>query len=507
MKIKSFSLVLLLLFITIARVRAQNLPAFPGAGSGKLSIWSSSIWTSPQSATTEGRFRSSADDFIRPDAYTGVKFDKLFGLASFQKDIQTGDHYATAGFAARIRDIYIGAFYTGNMWAGTQANNYIEQAFLPEDVPAGGDANIPYNVYDPISVSDAPTNSFAVLVGAADMGFRISYRTNYSSFDQNDIVIKKGTGCQLYNNYRIEEGYIAPQIAWAMAKDLTGNGIRPYATLDLVFYREYEKVNEAGGAISGAKVVNSKNHFDPSIGLGLGGFTFFNEGNFKSSFNVDYALTLNLYDNDFYYVADGVNKTGKIKGTASPGGGGSSGYSYNEEFFMSNSFIPSVSGSWSTDRLSAKFKLNLPLIFTNKENNQMEDPDHSGNLIKSGLSSTSFTFTFRSDLRLALQYKIILDKLTLNAGARIQATALQLETQEQNNYSTSGEFQSSKIAHNNSFGAKNEFLSRFSLGVTFNFQENFWLETIAGVTEDTGVDIFAPGGLFSFGSILIAFKF
>jgi len=498
---RRFSFVLLL-FISVAGAWAQNLPAFPGAAESK-SLWASSIWTSPQSATTEGRFRSNADDFIRPDSYNGVKFDKVFGLTSFLRD-NNGYYYATAGFASRIKDLYISAFYTGNFWAGIQANNYTEQAFLPADVPTGGAANTPYNVYDGISVSDAPSNNFALLIGAADMGFRLSYRTNYLSFNQNDIVNKDGTSYQLYNKYQIEEGYIAPQIAWAMAKDLTSKGIRPYVTVDLVFYREYEKNKKAGDAVSGEMVVNSNNHFDPSLGIGLGGFTFFNEGNFKGSFDVDYALTFNFYDNEFYYIADGAYKTGKIKGTASLGG---SDYNYNEIFYVSNSLTPSVSGSWSGDRLSAKFKLNLPLSFVNKESSQLDDPNHDGNLIQKGLSSKTATFAFLADLRLALQYKIIPDRLALNAGARIQATAITLETEEQKNYNNNGAFQSSKTVHNNKFGDKSDLISRFSLGVTLNLQENFWVEATAGVTDGIGIDIFAPGGLFSFGSILAAFKF
>ena len=60
---------LLLLIAAAGGLWAQNLPG--------------SIFSSPQSDASQGRMRSNADDFIRPDAYTNVKFDKWFGMTSY----------------------------------------------------------------------------------------------------------------------------------------------------------------------------------------------------------------------------------------------------------------------------------------------------------------------------------------------------------------------------------------------------------------------------------------
>jgi hypothetical protein len=482
---KVFTFALLLSMIAVSQARAQNLPA--------------NLWSSPQSTTTEGRYRSNADDFIRPDSYLGVKFNKWFGMVSFLQD-ENNSAIATAGFAVSVQNIYIGAFYSGNFWANAPENNYNEE--VPATVPKGGTAGEVYDVYNNISVSGIsnPVNNVAILIGIADMGFRLTYRTNYQSFDESNIV----TDTQLYKNYYDESGYIAPQIAWAMAKDLTKNGIRPYAAIDLVFHRDYQKTETSGAdtdGITGAKIGRSLNHFDPSFSAGMGGYTFFNKDGFKASCDLDYALTFNFYSNEYSYVEDGEYKTGQITGTYSRGNN-----AYVQEFFVSNLLTPSVSGSWGQDKLSLKFKLNLPLTLSTRRQDSM-GVNSSGDLIYNGTSNLTDIFTFRPDLRLAFQYKIIPGRLTLNSGARIQSTVLTIETIKEEYY----------INHERSYGRKKNnksfagsFVSRFSIGTTLNLTENFWVEATTGVTERFGegaIDVFAPGGLFSFGSILVALKF
>jgi hypothetical protein len=491
MRNKVFILALPMLIITAAGVWAQNLPA--------------NLWSSPQSNTTEGRYRSNADDFIRPDSYAGVKFNKWFGLVSFLWD-DNSNGIATVGFAARANNVYIGAFYSGNMWANAPINNYTEEE--PNTTPNGGSAGKVYDVYNSINLggpSTNPVNNAAVLIGVADMGFRLTCRTNYQFFQESGIV----TGNQLYKNYYIEKGYIAPQIAWAMAKDLTGKGIRPYLAVDFVLDRDYQKTETSGpdtNGNTGEYISRSLNHFDPSLSAGLGGYTFYNQNGFKGSLDLDYVLTFNFYDNEYSYADDGKYKTGKIKGTFDTVGSNS----YLEQSFISNSLTPSLSGSWSKDSIALKFKLNLPLMLSGREQNLMAL--NGSKLDYNGASKATTTFTFRPDIRLAMQYKIVPNKLTLNTGARIQATALTRETIDIKNYNM-GAKTSSRKQHNDAsinIGSSKQFISSFSIGPTFNLTENAWVEATTGVSNVYGegaIDVFKEGGLFSFGSILLAFKF
>jgi len=382
-------------------------------------------------------------------------------------------------------------------------NTYNEEE--PATVPAGGAAGKTYNIYYNTPSAGGinnPVNNVALLIGIDNMGFRLSYRTNYQLFKESDIV----TNNQLYKSYQVEMGYIAPQIAWAMAKDISKNGIRPYVTFDLIFDRNYQKTETSGGT-TGSNTEYSLNHFDPSFSAGLGGYTLYSKDGFKLSGDLDYVLTLNFFDNEYSYAEGGVYKTGKIKGVYE----GTGISPYNERFFVSNALTPSLGGSWSKDNVSLKFKLNLPLTLSGREQNAMT-PDASGNLVYDGTSNSITAFVFRPDLRLAMQYKIIPDKLTLNAGARLQATALTVETIDITNYNM-GVKTSTQKQHNDStinIGSGTQFVSRFHIGFAFNLTENLWTEATTGVTNAYGngaIDVFADGSLFAFGSILVGLKF
>jgi len=488
MKNKVIIFTLILSMSAAIGLHAQNLPG--------------NIWSSPQSITTEGRFRNNADDFIRPDAYTGVNLDKWFGLVSFLWDEATYGAIMTAGFATKVKNLYVGTFYTGNFWTNAPVNNYIEQE--PAVVPSGGTVGKVYDVYTSApSVGGAtnPVNNAAVLIGIADMGFRLTFRTNYQSFNENDIV----TGDQLYKNYQIERGYLAGQIAWAMAKDLTKNGIRPYMGLDLVFDRDYQKTTTEGpdsDGNTGAKTGYSLNYFAPEFSAGLGGYTFYNQNSFRVSCDIDYVLGLKTYDNEYWYDTEGENKTGRIKGIYSPGNN-----PYMEKFYFSNLITPSISGSWSGNRIALKIKLNLPFMISGEDQNSM-DIDSSGNLFYDGASKSISTFTFQPDLRLAMQYYIVPDRFILNLGARIQATVITKESVIEAYYNNNVKTASQKLHQDTSGGS---FVSYFHIGSAFYFTENVWIEATTGVTKSFGnqeaIEIFAPGGLFSFGRIMVAMKF
>jgi hypothetical protein len=107
-----------------------------------------------------------------------------------------------------------------------------------------------------------------------------------------------------------------------------------------------------------------------------------------------------------------------------------------------------------------------------------------------------------------MRYNIISDRLILNTGARIQATAITKETVTEKYYNNGEKIAGQKL-HQDVFGSG--FVSYFHIGPVFYFTENVWVEATTGITKAYGnqetIEIFAPGGLFSFGSIMIAVKF
>ena len=480
-----------LLTVNLSILQAQGLPA--------------GIWSSPQNITTEGRFRSDADDFIRVDAFTNLNFDNWFGTVSFLQD-NMHRPIATVGFAANARNMYIAAFYSGNFWTSAPVNNPTERQFSADNLPAGTLPNVTYRVFTFINVAPIPVNNAALLIGFADMGFRLAYRTNHQSFRDSNIVI--GTAEQrLYRNFSTAHGYLAPQIAWGMARDLTGNGIRPYVTLDLLFNRHFLRMETAApdaDGNTGERVERSSNYFAPQLTFGLGGFTFFrNDSGFSSSVDFDYELMLRIYNNEFSYLDGNTFRIGQIRGTNIPGG-----FPLVERSFISNRFIPAISGSWRQDRIALGFRLDLPVTFS-IERDAIMGLNPSNELINAGDSRSRTVFSFQPDIRLGLQFALVPDRFTLNAGARIQPTAISLIRVFREVYNTAGDRVHSERIHQNSYDGT--FVSRFHIGLNFNFLENIWVETTTGITNaygnDQAIDIFRPGGLFSFGRIMVGMRF
>jgi hypothetical protein len=66
---------------------------------------------SPQSIATQGRYRSTADNFIRPDSFSGVSFEKFFFMTSFASTTE-----ARLGFATKLGSAYLGLGYSGTFW-------------------------------------------------------------------------------------------------------------------------------------------------------------------------------------------------------------------------------------------------------------------------------------------------------------------------------------------------------------------------------------------------------
>ena len=388
------------------------------------------------------------------------------------------------------------AFYNGNFWTGHPQNNYIES----DDNP-WGDGWKTYKHYNTPDVTPGPVNNAAILVGVADMGFRLTYRTNYQFFNKKDVFVGGNT---LYKSYRADEGYIIPQIAWSMTKDLTKFGIKPYVTADLDFHRDSLKFDAyfSKSESSGEMIATSQNYFQPKITFGLGGVTFYNKDGFRGVIDLDNEFNFTVYNNDYTYTDNtGKPKTAKIKGLN------------NNDTLTTNSNVwdvvtPSVAGSWSSGNVGLRAKLNLPMTITGTEVTEMYDKqDGKGTLGKSGNRETS-TFAFQPDLRLALSWRVF-PKFALYAGGQIRTTPLSLSTITTKSY----DGQDKEVEHSTTKTKNNNFSGTFTnnlrLGTTFNISDNVWVEAQTGLWNSDGkASVFGTtNGLFEFSSILVGLKF
>jgi len=466
---KKFLVLAVLILASAAVVFAQAMPG----------------WESPQSAATQGRYRSAADNFIRPDAHTGVSFDKFYAMTSFANPGR-----AQLGYAAKIGGLYLGLAYGGSFWAGYTPLNYTEDK---ASWPGGSDKT--FKTYDSIDFgSGTPENRFAILLGGGDMGFRFTFSSvGHELISLKDDFAVASSG--YYKSYEAERGAITPQLAWSMTKGLTGNGIQPWATLDLGFVKNYSKaeIYDNTGKSNGVNVRYSANYVEPKLSLGLGGLIVYkNDSNFRVTADLDYDLLLRLYENEYSYVdSSGDYKTKKIKGDFN-------GTTFTEKTYHDHLITPSLAAQWSGGPLAVRLKLNLGVPLTGAENTVVTlKTDGSGDFADGSKKASSFTVGFNPNLRLAAQWKIH-PKFTLNAGGRI-------------NFYT-GSQTTATIEDNDNYKKVTEPTGRtnniLNAGLTFLPTDNLTFEVSTGIINGN-INVFDtnPGGLLNFTNFLVGLKF
>jgi hypothetical protein len=331
-----------------------------------------------------------------------------------------------------------------------------------------------------------------------------------------------------YKSYSIDKGLISPQLAWSLTKNLVdGKGVKPWLTVDLDFNRDYGKAEaytpDGGNYVVSESIVMSNNSIVPKLGLGLGGLTIAEKGGFRATLDLDYALAIGTYSNEYNYTEDGKNKIGTINGLVSGG-------SYYEIGYNTHLVTPSIAGSWNSDKLRLRFKLNLNLGFQGG-NYTVNDLEYSGSaykgLRKNGVDGTISVFNFNPDLRLAAQWWIA-PKLALNAGGRINLRAYSWTQTEGKSYLAGDEVDNSSyksvkagfgvssadvptmINNLSATPSTNSYISNeLTLGVTLNATDNMGVEATCGVSNNK-INVFSTSttdGLFTFGSVLVTMKF
>jgi len=459
-----------------------------------VSVFAQSVqggWQSPQSIATQGRMRSTADNFIRPDAYAGAGIKDWFAMSAFRGGANS-TFSTNLGYAKNMENLYIGVYYGGNFWGGLVNHSFTETYVDWAGSEAGTLKQVP--VYSGIGFATSPRNVLAVLIGVADMGFRISVDSTYQGFSGSDIQVA-GTD---YKSYEAGNGNIFPQLAWSMTKNLTPNGIRPYAMLDLRFANNFLKTEAATiGTSAGEQIARSQNTLTPVFEIGLGGYNLANLNGFRVSADADYTLTLVMYNNEYSYLnTDGKYVTEKIKGLNTNG-------VFTENSSMTNRFRPSIAGQWSNENFAFRTRLRMAISYQSTTVTQMT-LNAENKLEKNGTETETGTFLFNPHLELAMQWRIV-PKLALNAGGYIDFGNLGTVTTEVQPYAngTATENTATKQV-SYTLGSPTNTLT---LGVTLNPTNYLTFEASSGVSTGNSVSVFSDTGLFNFTNILVSFRF
>ena len=487
---KKIVVIAVLFAVMAGAVYAQTFANLPGSVGG-MALYN---WESPQSVATLGRIRSAADDFIRPDSYTSARINDWFGMASF-----SSASAAAIGYAKKLENLYIAAFYGGKFWTDLEQFSYTEgkDASWP-----GGEKTV--KTYTDLTIGNGtnnntgPSNHIALLIGAADMGFRLSFFSNHQAFSESNIVLD-GTPKSYYKNYVTDYGLIVPQLAWSMTKNLTENGIKPYITFNLNFSRDYLKYENASTG-GGDNIIRSQNIIQPVFMAGLGGYNLYSKDAFRFSADLEYRLSLNIYDNEYSYIDGGKYKISKIKGLFRYDTD-TSNYVITENSSVTNWLRPSFSGQWGSGPVALRLKLDLNMTLTNQEVATMHI--NGTKLEKNGNEYTSVYFGFNPDIRLAMQWRPI-SKLALNAGGRINIAAISFTTTEGKAYANGNSGDSYKTVTN----AVGVTANQLTLGATFNPADYLTFEAACGIGTNNAISVFDDtAGLFNFTNLLVSLKF
>jgi len=461
---------------------------------GSVFAQSMTGWESPQSRATQGRIRSASDDFIRPDAHTSIR--NWFAMASLG-DAGT----AHLGYGKKLENMYIAGYYGGNMLTGFTPNNYTEQhvAAWP-----GGAKTVP--VYSDIDYTGTNNrnNRAAVLVGIADMGFRLSVHSSLQSFEESDI---RADGSN-YKSYEHSFGTITPQFAWSMTKNLTDNGVRPFATLDLISVRNYTRTEAAATTAAGARTTTSANYFSPVLQVGLGGYnlkTF--ESGFRVSTDVDYTLTMRMYDNEYSYQdSNSVWQTKNISGLNNG--------TLSEVTYTQHGFTPYLSGSWNNENFAFRIRLRAPITIRSETSTGMESHDTSGNIRKQGFDTSTSLFRINTDLQAGMQWRIF-PILALNAGGRVNFGTYSVTTVESQEFNAGNAAENSKttavtkVFNGSNDGVNHSLANTLNIGATLNPTAYLTFEANTGASIGNGIRVFGGDatGLLTFTQLLVSFRF
>jgi len=367
--------------------------------------------SSPTSTATAGVFTTDVDDSLDVLYYSGVEFDKWFGfigIDSAENYAGTNTNVPSLGYATRFGDIYLGAWYKGNIASttnNTESQEVVSTYDLTNQLLTQKQTTITYRNQYTDSI-----NGINVLIGVAGMGIKVGFSEAlrvWSYPDITKIVKEDATGASkthtddyIVDDYQRIQGTLIPSLEWGMslaAGDLT---IKPKVSFAFGIYRDTNIYNVKGTEING-NFVNSYNtingevvgterinystgtisdYLSPSITVGAG--VDLPSG---ATVGLEYGIGFDIYNNAY----DGAGFSGTAPGTVSWDGGNKSiartlastttttegTLSINEITGVSHSITPSF--YYSTDEiaegLSLGFYAELPIgIAVGSENSGWE---------------------------------------------------------------------------------------------------------------------------------------
>ena len=453
---------------------------------------------SPQRQSTAGQLWSDGDNFIDPRGFANMEFDRWFGLVSFDT-VQM----ARIGFATRFDGLYVALFYGGNAW-NIPAHSFEERQlnffgtqrsmrfYMTPGFPAAG--------------GTMPDNSISLLVGVADMGFRLSCRaTRWSRRINEDF--QSGASGNFYRSFREQRGSINPELAWGMTRELIpGMGVRPHAYLDFDFYRDnlrFEQYTTSSTVLD--HVVRSNNSMTLGLTAAMGGLYLMREDGFDFGVDLWYSLTLPMFNNEFNYLDGAGNQR---VGSGLRGMFSAAANDFTEISANHHEVTPTAFAFWGGDRIMFAMEFALGLGFGGIRTSEMAPRPGTSTLVKDGLELSTRVFSILPALGIGLQWAVVPDRFFLNAGGLVEFGRVHFETIDFAEYADNVRVagSSGRIVDHSFFAAS----TMLRAGVTFQMTPNFGIQANSGIDTNNVVNLFNTGstnGLAAFSEILVTARF
>ena len=508
----------------------------------------------PSEDTSGARFTGWWTDIFSPSAYGGMPFEKwgsyisftnsLLGLApNYGAQVQNNETAGAVAYGRKLDNgLYIAGYWGGNAFGGFFRPTLTDRGFSFSDiygpaVPYGNFLYASYKYFDTTAATSVYQNSdnrVALLVGLANMGFRLAYATSHHSFDENDVAVSDTVNTDFYKYLTISHGWRSPQVMWAMSKFLLGpNRIRPEVTFTMNFVDSFVKGEGASFASFGPRVQTAVEYIRPDLILysGIYDIVTFDSG-WVLGADFQYRLTFNKYDSEYEYlsfVTTGGGTQYNFYNKKTYSGGYFDGTNGYEESLMRNRIRPRLYINYQEGSLGLRLRVIPQLDLISNEHNQRSPlilqntagtiQYADGSMIKAAgdFDESYFEYAFSPQIALGLRWNALPDRLTINMGGMYTFGVITRRTTDRTNYfgtSYIGFAADERTTTSVTFEA---YSAALQFGLTFWFSPKFGIDMVSEVRNGAEVNLFgwtgAPGtanlsnSITSFGRIMAVLNF
>ena len=423
--------------------------------------------SSPTGTATAGVFTTDVEDSMDVHSWTGVEFDKWTGFAGYGST----SNPISLGYATRFGDLYLGAWYTGNIANknSTEEQSIVSQYSLTNQLLTGKTTTITYN-----GQNTSSNNRLNVLLGVAGMGIKVGFAENLTVYEYPDItktVVEDANGASktytndyIVDDYLRVEGSLTPSLEWGMSLEAGDLTIKPKVGITFGINRSTNiysvkgtasgnppdyTYSTANGEVVGTERINYTNgqindSLTPSFNVGAD-----IDLSPEVTVGLTYGLGFTAYNNSYDALGFSGTAAGQVSLTGSTTTASSlastvtttyGALSITEQTSWSHSITPSFYyGKEIADGLELGFSASLPIgigvsssspstetkqtvktVYNNAVQKPLGSTTETSTVNNDGTSSEGTSFSIGLYAAVGASYALVPGRFTVNAGVGLR---------------------------------------------------------------------------------------